>query len=59
MNLVPYQLDPALQALRQPRSRILIADGTGLGKTLEAAVLATKLIQRGRGKQSVVLNVTY
>jgi hypothetical protein len=39
MNLVPYQLDPALQALRQPRSRILIADAVGLGKTLEAGVL--------------------
>ena len=26
MNLVPYQLDPALQALKQPRQRILIAD---------------------------------
>src|SRR5580700_9736276 len=45
MNLVPYQLDPALQALRQPRSRILIADAVGLGKTLEAGVLATELIQ--------------
>jgi hypothetical protein len=30
MNLVPYQLDPALQALNQPRSRILMADATGL-----------------------------
>ena len=27
MNVVPYQLTPALQALNQPRSRILIADG--------------------------------
>ena len=36
MNLVPYQLDPALQALHQPRARILIADAVGLGKTLEA-----------------------
>jgi hypothetical protein len=47
MNLVPYQLDPALQALKQPRARILIADATGLGKTLEAGILATELIQRG------------
>ena len=47
MNLVPYQLDPALQALRQARSRILIADAVGLGKTLEAGVLSTELIQRG------------
>ena len=55
MNLVPYQLDPALQALRQPRSQILIADAVGLGKTLEAGVLATELIQRGRGKRILVV----
>ena len=55
MNLVPYQLDPAIQALRQPRARILIADAVGLGKTLEAGVLATELIQRGRGKRILVV----
>jgi superfamily II DNA or RNA helicase len=55
MNLVPYQLDPALQALKQPRARILISDATGLGKTLEAGILATELIQRGRGKRILVV----
>ncbi|GAB3771915.1 DEAD/DEAH box helicase [Ramlibacter monticola] len=55
MNLVPYQLDPAIQALRQPRARILIADAVGLGKTMEAGVLATELIQRGRGKRILVV----
>jgi superfamily II DNA or RNA helicase len=57
MNLVPYQLDPALQALRQPRQRILIADATGLGKTLEAGILATELIQRGRGARILVITL--
>ena len=57
MNLVPYQLDPALQALAQPRQRILIADATGLGKTLEAGILATELIQRGRGARILVITL--
>lgn len=57
MNLVPHQLDPALQALAQPRQRILIADATGLGKTLEAGVLTTELIQRGRGARILVITL--
>ncbi len=57
MDRVPYQLDPALQALRQHRQRILIADAVGLGKTLEAGILVAELIQRGRGNRILVVTL--
>ena len=43
----PYQFVPLIMALRLEPVRLLIADDVGVGKTIEAAMIARELLDRG------------
>jgi superfamily II DNA or RNA helicase len=51
----PYQLVPLLMALRQDVVRLLIADDVGIGKTVEAGLVAAELLAQGDARGLAVL----
>jgi superfamily II DNA or RNA helicase len=51
----PYQLLPLLMALRLDPVRLLIADDVGIGKTIEAGLIARELLDRGEVERLAVL----
>lgn len=51
----PYQLVPLLMALKLDPVRLLIADDVGIGKTIEAGLVASELIARGEADRLAVL----
>ncbi|RYD39274.1 MAG: helicase, partial [Verrucomicrobiaceae bacterium] len=49
-----YQMEPLRKALLLPRVNLFIADDTGLGKTIEAGLIARELLLRKRAKTIVI-----
>ncbi|GAA0950930.1 DEAD/DEAH box helicase [Nonomuraea longicatena] len=50
-----YQLVPLMMALRQRVVRLLISDDVGIGKTVEAGLIAKELLEQGSAKGLAVL----
>ncbi len=51
----PYQLVPLLMALKMDPIRLMIADDVGIGKTIEAVLIARELLDRGEISRMAVL----
>ena len=54
ITLDAYQMEPLRKALRLPRVNLFIADDTGLGKTIEAGLIARELLLRRKARTIVV-----
>lgn len=55
----PYQFVPLLMALRLDPVRMLIADDVGIGKTIEALLIAREMLDRGETTRICVLCPPY
>lgn len=51
----PYQLVPLMLALKLDPVRILVSDDVGIGKTVEALLIARELLDRGEVRRMAVL----
>jgi ATP-dependent helicase HepA len=55
IDLLPHQLRVVDAALRQPMPRVLLADEVGLGKTIEAGLILSRLLASGRVTRALIL----
>lgn len=54
IRLDAYQLEPLRKALLLPRVNLFIADDVGLGKTIEAGLIARELLLRKKAREVIV-----
>jgi superfamily II DNA or RNA helicase len=55
MDILPFQLEPALALVRGHASRFLLADEVGLGKTIQAGLMLAELCERGWCQHALVI----
>jgi superfamily II DNA or RNA helicase len=55
IDLMPHQLEPAMALVRGLGTRMLLADEVGLGKTIQAGLVAAELLARGAIDRVLVL----
>lgn len=55
VNLEPYQVEAVHRVVNSFPHRFLIADDTGLGKTIETGMILDELVARGRAERVLVL----
>ena len=55
IDIEDYQLDPVVRAIQMPRVSLLIADDVGLGKTIEAGLVAQEMMLRQRVQKILVV----
>ena len=55
IEIEDYQLDPVVRAIQMPRVNLLISDDVGLGKTIEAGMVALELMLRHRARRILIV----
>ena len=55
LDIVPFQLEPAIALVRGDGCRFLIADAVGLGKTVQAGLMIAELFQRQPDARALVV----
>ncbi|MEO7135291.1 MAG: SNF2-related protein, partial [Vicinamibacterales bacterium] len=55
IDILPFQLEPALALITGRASRFLLADEVGLGKTIQAGLMLAELRRRGWCERALIL----